>query len=172
MSTKLTLLQEKYEIIANIKADDKLCVNTWRSVSKSFYGTLIRYWTGENRELTIEHLKTLIEKTKKYIRKMSINELFPFETLIKNAIMGIENLIKTYRKDTKMVVELNSIYMELKKIIKLIKLRVELLSVHNVYSDINESDVYYSTDLNFPVKESFASGMNGMNVAKQNFQNR
>lgn len=166
MSTKFLVLREKYEIIKDIKVGDKLCVITWRNVTKSWYGSFVRYWTGENRVLTIEQLNTLIDKTKKYIRKMEIDELFPFQTLLKESILGIDNLIKTYKKDTKMVIDLNNVYIEMRKLIKLIEFRVEFLSMEKSENNqpkrehvqvsweqvqssqpLEDSQIYYSVEL-------------------------
>lgn len=127
----LTRISQRLQTIATLTKGDKLCVSEkeWTTISKrSWYGSWRRYWTGEGRDLCVEKLKKLIEKTQRAIRRMSVEELFPFDALLKSAVVGLGNLKLSYRKDAAMSSNLDYMTADLLKLSRLVSLRVEILS--------------------------------------------
>lgn len=71
---------------------------------------ILRYLNGQNRNKTIDFINNLINK---YLEEMLIVD----KSLIKNIILGMNNLIITYKKDNEIVYKLNEIILKLNNLI-------------------------------------------------------
>ena len=104
------------EIIKQIKQDDKLGLIILPGEKKIFvdacsrFSSVSRWYNGHNREHTITYLEELTEKIEKFsnfIKNGNHNNLGNvLKKAINEAILGIENLKKTYNSDSITVAKL------------------------------------------------------------------
>jgi len=87
-------IYSEWEFIASIPKDVKPCFRdkTFISVNE-WFGTIKRRYKGEKGENGIIYLEDLIEKTKKNNIDKNLREL------LQKSILGINNLVYTYKKD-------------------------------------------------------------------------
>ena len=129
MEDKFSELQDKFLCLANLKQGEKLCVKSWTCVEKSsIYGAIVRKWNGETRTLTVQVLDRVFTKAQKYIRKMSVDQLFPIETLLKSSSIGLSNLTASYKSDPDMCSKLADLTSKLTRLQKLVELRREMFA--------------------------------------------
>lgn len=87
----MDLLYKDWEFIASIPKDAKPCFNDKTFVSiNEWFVTFKRRYKGEKAEKGLEYIENIIEKTKKYNIDKSI---------LQKSIIGINNLVYTYKKD-------------------------------------------------------------------------
>ena len=128
MDKELTNILIRLNFISSIKIGDKVCVKTLTLVSKSSWiGALFRYWTDETRDSTIIELKNLSEDVRRISRYITIDHLNVLHEAVNKSVMGVNNLIQTYSKDTKMMKQLLEIISDYRKMSRLLDVRKELL---------------------------------------------
>jgi hypothetical protein len=127
-SDDIDKLLYQLQILENIKIGDKLCCNTEKIIiDNSWVPSFSRWWIGENRSITIELIKNIVNEVisitdnifrneiaiqkndkEKDSRKNSTNNFFKYsnQELLKKmlfactySIRGIKNLKKTYESD-------------------------------------------------------------------------
>lgn len=129
MTTKFSELQDKFLVLSNLKEGEKLCVKSWTCVEKgSLYGAIYRKWNGETRTLTLQVLERMLTKAQKYIRQMSVDQLFPVHVLLKSSSDGLNNLTMSYKSDPDMCSKLEALSYKLLQLQKLVQIRTELLA--------------------------------------------
>ena len=87
-------IYSEWKFIASIPKDVKPCFNdkTFISVNE-WFGTFKRRYKGEKGENGIIYLEDLIERTKKITIDKNLRNL------LQKSILGINNLVYTYKKD-------------------------------------------------------------------------
>ena len=104
------------EIVKQVKEDDKLGLIILPGKKKLFvdsnskFSSITRWYNGHNREDTIIYLEELAEKIEKFsnfIKNGNLNNLGNvLKKGIKDTLIGIENLKKTYSTDSITVAKL------------------------------------------------------------------
>lgn len=98
------------EIIKQVKQDDKLGLIILPGKKKIFVdsssklSSITRWYCGYNREDTISYLEELTEKIEKFSNFLKVGNHINYKHVLKKgiheALIGIENLKKTYNSDS------------------------------------------------------------------------
>ena len=133
------------EIVKQIKEDDKLGLIILPGEKKLFVdsssrlSSITRWYNGHNREDTITYLEELTEKIEKFsnfVKNGNHNNLGNvLKKAINEALVGIENLKKTYSSDSITVAKLVLI------VNKLFDVKLKLENMESLTNDIFTGDL-------------------------------
>ena len=133
------------EIVKQIKEDDKLGLIILPGKKKLFVdsssrlSSITRWYNGHNREDTITYLEELTEKIEKFsnfVKNGNHNNLGNvLKKAINEALVGIENLKKTYSSDSITVAKLVLI------VNKLFDVKLKLENMESLTNDIFTGDL-------------------------------
>ena len=85
------------KIISKIKENDKMIVNNkTMTVDSRNLLSIRRWWSSDNREITIEYISKVLNQTFNHLTK---NNDINVKQELKNALAGLDNLRSTYRLD-------------------------------------------------------------------------
>ena len=91
---------EEWEFIKTIPKDSKPCFSDKTFVSiNEWFATFKRRRKGEVGEKGVIYINNLIDNTFKYYKNTDINSLKKLKNILNDAILGISNLVYTYKVD-------------------------------------------------------------------------
>lgn len=113
-SSDFTTIHNKLVFISTIRKGDKVCFKTLVKVPyNSWFGSFIRYYTGESRDTNLTELYDLIADIKCIMNNLGIHYTFLLRGDIEKAIEGLKNLKHTYEDDINFQSKIKSIIDEL-----------------------------------------------------------
>jgi len=109
-----TTIHNKLIFISTIRKGDKVCFKTLVKVPyNSWFGSFVRYYTGESRESNLSDLNDLISDIKSVMNNLGVHYMFLLRGDIEKAIEGLKNLKFTYEDDVNFQSKLKAIIEEL-----------------------------------------------------------